>query len=82
MTRRQREWIEYKLTFLYRTSDKIEARMDKAEAEKDNDKFDRLSRKDDVLVGQISIMYDVLSVLGYCVKYDDERNVAIVLERN
>ena len=73
--------MEYKLTQIYRKSNKVEDRMDKAEAEKDMEKYAKLDCKNNILVNQISLMHDVLLCLGYSATFDYDENRAILTKR-
>lgn len=57
--------------------DRIEAKMDKAEAEGNMEKYNRLDRRDDKLIAHLDGMTDVLMMLGYEIQYQNHKPVIV-----
>lgn len=58
-------------------ADRIETRMDKAEANGDVEKYQKLDRKDDRLISKMDGMTDVLMMLGYELRYQSGKPVIV-----
>lgn len=79
MTKQQIEWCENKLTTLFKKLDRLDRRMEAAEAENDAEKYEKLERKYDVVSAEIDGIQSVLYCLGYHSRVNDEWNRVDIL---
>ena len=68
MTNAKRERIERALNDVRADLERLDAKMDKAEAAGDREKYARLDRRQDMMLERFSGMQKVLAILGYCVQ--------------
>ena len=66
-----------KYSELETTSDRLENRMEKAEADGDIDKYKKLDHRDDRIISKIDGMTDVLMMLGYEIHYQSGKPVIV-----
>ena len=62
---------------LEKRDDRLWDKMDKAEANGDTEKFQKLDRLSDKICARMGGMQDVLWMLGYCVKYQSGEFVIV-----
>ena len=65
MTKAQKERIEYSLNIIRKDLDRYEQKMDKAEAEGDTKRFDKLNERLDMALERLQGMNTTLLILGY-----------------
>lgn len=82
MNNQQKEHIEYLLSVRLRKSNRLEEKMEKAEADGDTEKYARLDRKDDMAIAEIGAICDVLSCLGYYAKPNEDDTKFIIYKRD
>ena len=65
MTKAQTERIEYVLNNLRKELDRLDAKMDKAEADGDEERYAKLDKRQDMALERLHGMQMVLFPLGY-----------------
>ena len=65
MTKAQKERIEYSLNIIRKDLDRYEAKMNKAEAEGDTKRFDKINERLDMALERLQGMNTTLLILGY-----------------
>jgi len=77
MTKEQIIGIEEKLNYILRRSDRLEERIEQAEADGDTDKLHRYEKKDERYFGMIEGIDFVLARIGYVTKWQDGKFVVV-----
>jgi tRNA A37 N6-isopentenylltransferase MiaA len=66
-----------KYSELEATSDRLEDKMEKAKADGNIEKYQKLDRKDDRIASKMDGMTDVLMMLGYEIRYQSGQPVIV-----
>lgn len=71
MTKQQKGWFEWKLTKLWEKSERLESRIEKAEAEGNTEKAAKLDELNTRVCIEYSAFVDAVFCLGYIAKFDE-----------
>lgn len=72
MNKQQREWCEGELTRLHRRFDKLDYMMEKDELAGDMEKYAKHDHSQDLVLARMDGIMNVLHVLGYHARYNDD----------
>ena len=65
MTKKQKERIEYTLNIIRKEIDRLDERMDKAEADGDTERYAKCDKRQDMALERLQGIQSTLLILGY-----------------